>query len=99
MSSRSALDAVDGEVALRTFADHRNAVHLQLTDVIMPKKNGRDIAGEIKKLKPSVKVLFMSGCTADIIRARSMLDAEVFFLSKPIIPDQLLVNVRQVLNA
>jgi CheY-like chemotaxis protein len=93
------VEAADGEDALRRFREHRDDIRLLLTDVIMPKMNGRDLAEAVRKQNPSVKVLFMSGYTADIIRNKGMLGADVLLLSKPVAPEQLLVRIRRTLQA
>jgi signal transduction histidine kinase len=93
------VEAADGEDALRRFGEHRDDIRLLLTDVIMPKRNGRDLAEEVRRQNPSVKVLFMSGYTADIIRNKGMLGTDVLLLSKPLVPDRLLARVREVLES
>jgi CheY-like chemotaxis protein len=93
------VEAADGEDALRRFGEHRDDIRLLLTDVIMPTMNGRDLAEAVRKQNPSVKVLFMSGYTADIIRNKGMLGADVLLLSKPVAPEQLLVRIRRTLQA
>jgi CheY-like chemotaxis protein len=65
----------------------------------MPKKNGKEAYAEIKAVRPGVKVLFMSGYTADIIESKGTLAEGIPFLSKPIIPEQQLRKVREVLNS
>ena len=92
------LEAADGEAAVRLCEEQGRNAALLLTDVIMPKKNGREAYEEIKKLAPSIRVLFISGYTADIIKSRGILEDQHRFLSKPVVPDQLLRTVRQVLS-
>ena len=92
------IEAADGEEAVRCYKEKGGSVTLLLTDVIMPKKNGREVYEQIKALAPSLKVLFISGYTADIIKSRGILDDRHRFLSKPVVPDQLVRMVRQVLD-
>lgn len=92
------IEAADGEEALRKFQEQGGKIALLLTDVIMPKKNGPEIYEQLRAVAPAVKVLFISGYTADIIKSRGILDDRQKFLSKPVVPDQLLRMVRTVLE-
>lgn len=95
----SVIEAVTGEEAVKQFAEHADRISLLLSDVIMPKMNGKDAYDQIKGTRPDVKVLFMSGYTADNIKSKGILADGVPLLTKPIIPDQLLRKVREVLDA
>jgi len=64
----------------------------------MPKKNGKEVYAEIKKVKSDMKVIFVSGYSADIINKKAMLEAGISFISKPVLPDELLKKVRDVLD-
>src|SRR5713101_1880723 len=55
------LEATDGEEALRIAEAHTEPIHLLLTDVIMPRLNGVELAGRLTRLRPDTKVLYMSG--------------------------------------
>ena len=68
-----------------------------LTDVVMPGMSGKDTAELLKKLRPNLKVLFMSGYTADVIAQRGVLDRGLAFLHKPFSPVELAQKVREVL--
>ena len=94
----SVIEAATGEDAVQTFAGHADRIALLISDVIMPKMNGKDAYVQIKKTRPDIKVLFMSGYTADIIKSKGILEEGLPFLSKPIIPDQLLRTVREVID-
>ena len=74
------------------------AIHLVLTDVVMPGMNGKELKGRLESLKPEMKVMFMSGYTADIVANRGILDEGVNFLQKPFTPLDLARKVRHVLN-
>jgi signal transduction histidine kinase len=95
----SVIEAATGEDAVKKFAEQADRFSLFLSDVIMPKMNGKEAYDQIKGSRPDVKVLFMSGYTADIIQSRGILAEGSSFLSKPIIPDQLLRKVREVLDS
>ena len=50
----------------------------------MPKRNGKEVYEELRKVRPDLKALFMSGYTADIIREKGVLDQDILFLAKPV---------------
>ncbi len=93
------IEARDGDEAIRQFDEHRDAVDLLLLDVIMPKRNGREVLEEIRKIKPGIKSLFTSGYTADTVHKRGLLEAGQPFISKPISPKKLLRKIRETLSA
>lgn len=90
--------AKDGKDAIDTFIKHRDKIQLLLLDVIMPKKNGKEVYDEIKKLSPHMKVIFISGYGADIIHNKGIINEGLDFLSKPIMQEILLNKVREVLD-
>ena len=73
-------------------------IHLLITDVIMPEMNGRDLTNNLHPLYPGMKILFMSGYTADVIANHGVLDEGVHFIEKPFSSQNLAVKVREVLN-
>jgi YesN/AraC family two-component response regulator len=89
---------VDGKDALRVFNDYKNIIDLIILDVIMPKKNGKEVYEDLKKEHPGVKVLFTSGYTADIIHKKGILQDSQNFILKPATPQKLLKTVRDILN-
>ncbi len=92
------LEATDGEDALRVFAENRDRIQLLILDVIMPKKNGKEVYETIRRDRPDVKVIFSSGYTADILQRKGLAEGDAGFISKPISPTALLRLVRQVLD-
>jgi CheY-like chemotaxis protein len=90
--------AKDGQDALDAFMQHRYTIQLLLLDVIMPKKNGKEVYDEIKKLNPNIKAIFISGYSADIIHNKGIVEEGLDFLSKPILQEILLNKVREVLD-
>ncbi len=98
ISGYNVIEARDGEDALDTFIKNKDEIHLLLLDVIMPKKNGKEVYDEIKKLRPDIKAIFISGYSADIIHNKGILEEGLEFLSKPIFQETLLNKVREVLD-
>lgn len=92
------IEAVDGRDAVSKFAEHKDEIQLILLDVVMPKKNGKEAYEEIKRMKPGIKAIFTSGYTADVILRKKVLEEEVMFVSKPIMPDRLLSTIREVIE-
>lgn len=85
--------------ALRLAQTHAGSLHLLITDVVMPEMNGRDLASQFHMLYPDLKILFMSGYTADVIADRGgVLDEGVHFLQKPFSTNDLAVKVRDTLR-
>lgn len=84
--------------ALRYTKQYGEKIDLLLTDVIMPKMNGRDLATRIHHLYPHMLCLFMSGYTADIIANQGILDEGINFLQKPFSLQDLAGKIRTVID-
>ncbi len=93
------LEAADGEEAVNCFSENRDHIDLLILDVIMPKKNGRDVYEDVRSMRPGVKVLFTSGYTADIIRTKGVIEEGLNFLQKPAAMGELLRKIRAILDA
>ncbi|MBI5099793.1 MAG: PAS domain S-box protein [Nitrospirae bacterium] len=97
-SGYKVITSVDGEDAINKFMENREAVHLCLLDVIMPKKSGIDVYYEIKKARPDIRVVFMSGYTADVMNKSTLPDEDAVLLLKPVEPQALLRKIREILD-
>lgn len=84
--------------AIHLAEKHINDIDLLLTDIIMPGMNGKELAESLQKLSTNLKVLFMSGYTANIISERGMLDENINFLQKPFLMKELAANLRESLD-
>jgi PAS domain S-box-containing protein len=93
------LEAMDSEEALGIAQEHTGMIHLLVTDVVLPGGSGRVLADCLLPLRPSLKVLFMSGYPAHAIGHHGILDPGTWFLQKPFTPGVLARRVREVLDA
>jgi len=93
------LEAEDGAAALQIVDGYQGTIDLLLTDVIMPGMNGRELATDIAKLVPDIRVLYMSGYTENAIGHDGTLDAGVNLLQKPFSLPALKDRVREVLDS
>jgi len=93
------LTAGTREEAIRLAETHITKINMLLTDVIMPEMNGRELAERLILLKPNLKVLFMSGYTANIIAHRGVLDNGMHFIQKPFSIKNLAIRVHEVLGS
>ncbi len=90
--------ASDGDDAIRQFTKNEDKIQLIMLDMIMPKKSGREVYDAIKRVKPDMKVIFVSGYTADRIDEDILVEKNVNFISKPVSPKYLLRKIRDVLD-
>ncbi len=92
------LAAADGEQAMRIANRHPSRIDLLLTDVMLPRANGRRLAERLVAVRPELRVLYMSGYTEDAIISQGVLDDEIELLEKPFSEAALAIRVREVLD-
>jgi two-component system, cell cycle sensor histidine kinase and response regulator CckA len=94
----SVIQADDGEDAVKKFMANRGVIKMLLLDVMMPKKNGKEVYDKIRIFEPDIKTLFLSGHTADIMNQKGVPVKALNFIQKPIPMNDLLRKVRAVLD-
>jgi signal transduction histidine kinase/ActR/RegA family two-component response regulator len=90
--------AEDGEEALNKFMEHKDDIQFLITDVIMPKKNGKEVYTEIQKIRPDIKALFLSGYSEEMLKNECVFTKEMNFMPKPVKPYDLLKRIREILD-
>jgi len=93
------LSAANGPEGLRLCREFSGRIDLLITDVVMPRMSGRELAEQLAITRPETRVLYMSGFTDDAIVRHGVLDDDVFFIQKPFSPDALAFKTRSVLDS
>lgn len=97
-SGYKVIEAVNGEDAINKFIKYKDSVHFLILDVIMPTKDGKVAYDMIRLLKSNIKVLFISGYSEEVLNKKDILKEGLYFISKPVSPDELLRKVREILD-
>ncbi len=92
------LEAANGREALRISRTHNGPIHIMVTDVVMPKMSGREVALQLASERPDMKVLYVSGHTEESIVDHGVLKEGVEFLQKPFSQQELVGRVRRILD-
>lgn len=92
------LEAEDGAAAIRVAQGHKGPIHLLLTDLVMPKMNGGELAQRIAEMRPEVKVLYMSGYAENKVVHHEVVNGRAHLLQKPFTLDALAHKAREVLG-
>ncbi len=92
------LEATDGVDALAVARAFAGTIHIVVTDVVMPRMGGKELAAQLAAERPEIKVLFASGYTRNAIVHQGVLEQGTHFLQKPYVPAGLVRKVREVLD-
>ena len=93
------LEATNGEHALRIVVEFdKDGIDLLMTDVVMPRMGGKELASLSKKISPGIKILFTSGYNDDVVDLKGVLDPNVDFIKKPSSLTTLTCKIREILD-
>jgi DNA-binding NtrC family response regulator len=84
--------------AIHLAGEHAGAIHLVLTDVVVPEMNGKELVEQLRSISPSLKCLYMSGYTANVIAHHGILEKGVSMIQKPFSLKDLATKVRDALD-
>jgi two-component system cell cycle sensor histidine kinase/response regulator CckA len=93
------LEANGGEEAIQLGKEHTARIDLLITDVVMPKLSGKEVAEQLRAIHPETRVLFMSGYTDEAIVHHGIVDSDIAFIQKPFSERALAQKIRDVLDA
>jgi PAS domain S-box-containing protein len=94
----SVLTAYSGQAAIDIGRTHKERIDLMLTDVVMPKMNGRELAERFRELHPETRVIFMSGYADQVFTEGGDALPDADFIGKPLVPSRLTAKIREVLD-
>lgn len=92
------IEAGSGPEAVRIWRDRKDSIDMLLTDIVMPRMSGRELADKLKESRPELKVLFMSGYTDDVVARHGVTGGAAAFIGKPFTSEALSRKVRSVLD-
>jgi PAS domain S-box-containing protein len=92
------LEAAGGEAALSLSSRYSETIHLLITDLIMPGMTGKQVADQLVRTRPGMKVLYVSGYSGDVLARRGVSEPDVPYLAKPFTAITLYSKVREVLS-
>lgn len=98
VSGYASLAAANSEEALRAAREHPGPIQLLITDVIMPGMNGRELYTALRAIRPTLRVLYISGHTDDVIAPHGVLETGTHFLAKPFTVAALNRKIREALG-
>jgi two-component system cell cycle sensor histidine kinase/response regulator CckA len=88
----------DGAEAVQKALDYRGTIDLLLTDAMMPKMNGKELADALRKTRPQIKVVFISGYPHEVLSQQGVLDLSIHLIQKPFELDALAARIRRILD-
>lgn len=93
------LDAKDGVHAMKIGQTRSDPIDLLLTDIVMPGMGGRELAEELIRERPGMKIVYMSGYTGQTVGSQGPIESGSFFLAKPFTREALIRKIREALDA
>ncbi len=94
----SVLPGSTPQKAINLAKKNKDEIDLLITDVVMPEMNGKELSEKIQNICPGLKILYMSGYTANVIAHHGVLDDGIFFISKPLSKKELAIKVKELLD-
>ena len=82
---------------VREFSKNMKEIDLLILDIVMPRKTGKDAYDEIRKIRPDVKAIFISGYTADVINQKGGQE-DLNIVAKPVSPYELFIKIKETLK-
>jgi len=92
------LESSRGEIAMEVSKKYKSPIDLMITDIVMPGMGGKKLVQKIKKHRPQLKILYISGYTDEIISQHGVLEEGTHFLQKPFLPQSFLTKIREILD-
>lgn len=92
------LQAGNGIEAIQQAWNYQDTIHLLLTDAVMPKMNGKELSDELKRARPQMVILFMSGYPREVLSQQGKIDPSIHLIQKPFSNDELAERVRKALD-
>jgi len=92
------LSAADARAALTTASGHRGTIDILLTDIVMPNMLGTDLANELKRIRPELRVIYMSGHANPTFAGGAPLPPDAKLLQKPFLESELLDKLVEVMS-
>jgi hypothetical protein len=93
------IEAENGEEAIRVGNEYEGNIDLVITDVMMPKASGFEVARALSDRRPGIKIIFISGCAQELVNGVERLPSGARFLPKPFVRGELLKHVSELLDS
>ncbi|HTC22582.1 MAG TPA: ATP-binding protein, partial [bacterium] len=92
------LEAGNGIEAIKISWNYKKVIHLLLTDTVMPKMNGMELSDELKRARPEMGILYMSGYPREVLSQQGKIDPSIHLIQKPFSNNELAERVRKILD-
>lgn len=98
MAGYTVITARDGAEAIERYGENRGSIALVVCDVVMPKRNGKEVRKAVRRMNSLAKFLFISGYNDEIIHSKGILQENIDFLQKPVAGDVMLAKIREIID-